>query len=167
MKFPWGSVLVSFRICLAPSFSKETRAPGSGFPLLSFTEPVIVAIAVLFGVEARDSIANRAANATKDKPRPNALLMTKRPPGTNFPSEVIEAGELSFMFRLDLRKYLLQLIAASTIDRRIHCDMAELVQARRLTGTTGQGFHCLSPGNPCQASGSFPGPPLQPLFEAC
>ncbi len=83
MKFPLESVLVSLRIRLAPSLTRETSAPESGFPLLSLTEPVIVASVVLFGVAARDSSANNVANATTHNPIPNALLIAKRPPGAN------------------------------------------------------------------------------------
>src|SRR6266478_8614133 len=98
MKFPWESVLVSLRIRLAPSLTRETSAPESGFPLVSLTEPVIVASAVLFVVAARDSCANNVANATRDNPTPNALLIAKRPPGAIPNGSVLKLGSTTQRF---------------------------------------------------------------------
>src|SRR6185503_16269274 len=75
MKFPCLSVLASFTV-FTPSRTSETRAPASGFPLLSRTDPVIVA-SDLLELAASESLDSSDTSAIRDKLKPNALLIRK------------------------------------------------------------------------------------------
>src|ERR1041385_2974615 len=92
MKFPPASVIASFVVCLRPSRTNETSAPANGLPLLSLTEPVIVARLEALGVPARASSA-KAVKAIRDKLRLIALLMLLDPPGVDSLLEAIGTGE--------------------------------------------------------------------------
>src|SRR5690349_13097802 len=99
MKFPPASVIASFVICLRPSRTNETSAPANGLPLLSFTEPVIVARLEAFGVPALASSA-KAVKAIRDRLRLLALVMLLYPPGVDSQLERLILGSTTQYCRL-------------------------------------------------------------------
>src|SRR5688572_16315159 len=74
VKLPSRSVLASLTV-FTPSRTNDTTAPASGFPLLSLTVPVIVASDLLEPASA--SFEMNEISASRDNPKPNALLMRK------------------------------------------------------------------------------------------
>src|SRR3982751_1681168 len=93
MKFPLRSVLASFT-CLAPSRSSDTSAPAKGLPLLSRTDPVIVASAL--GEAA--GVLNAASIATTNNDRLNAkVLLIRKDLQTKTGRDDEDLGRLSFL----------------------------------------------------------------------
>src|ERR1044072_1391712 len=78
MKLPCLSVRASLTV-LNPSRISDTRAPASGLPRLSRTVPLMVA-SDLLEPAASASLVMKDTSATRDKLKPNALLMRQRPP---------------------------------------------------------------------------------------
>jgi hypothetical protein len=87
MKLPSLSVLASLT-AFAPSRISDTNAPASGFPLWSRTVPVMVASDFL-ELAASVSTDSSDTSASKDKLKPNALLMQKTS-ATKVPLEALK-----------------------------------------------------------------------------
>src|SRR6266446_1579225 len=75
LKVPSAAVFVSRMTFLAPSRTRTTSAPARGFPLVSFTEPVIVASVPFFGGVAGVPSTAMADNTMRDKLKPIALFI--------------------------------------------------------------------------------------------
>ncbi len=87
VKCPCLSVLASLTV-FTPSRTTDTSAPAIAFPLLSRTEPVIVASDFL-ELAATASLDTSDTSASRDKLKANALLMQKTS-ATKVPLEAVE-----------------------------------------------------------------------------
>src|SRR5678815_3899597 len=118
MKFPFSSVRASFATCFAPSRSNDTSAPASGFPLLSFTVPVMTpsdlagAACVMPGIAMPDMPITNDTNASQDKLRVNGLLMCVFDLRDQSPSEATAGSTTA-------KHFLPRLHACQVIQRQI------------------------------------------------